>query len=112
MSDDMLLAVKDLHTTYDTPRVPLAAVGGVSFELGMNETLGIVGESGSGKTVLSRTIMGLQPRTNVTVTGSAVLNGFEVVGASEEEKRKIWGLDVAMIFQDPMTSLNPVIRIG
>jgi peptide/nickel transport system ATP-binding protein len=112
MSDQQLLVVKDLKTTFDTPGGPLAAVGGVSFDLNQNETLGIVGESGSGKTVLSRTIMGLQQRTNVTVTGSVLLNGFEVVGASEEEKRSIWGLEVAMIFQDPMTSLNPVIRIG
>jgi peptide/nickel transport system ATP-binding protein len=113
MSDQQkLLVVKDLHTTFATPSGPLAAVGGVSFELGNNETLGIVGESGSGKTVLSRTIMGLQPRLNVEVTGSVLLNGFEVVGASEKEKRSIWGLEVAMIFQDPMTSLNPVMRIG
>ena len=113
MSDlDQLLVVKDLHTTFDTPTGPLAAVGGVSFTLGQNETLGIVGESGSGKTVLSRTIMGLQPRRNVTVEGSVRLNGFEVVGASEKDKRAIWGLEVAMIFQDPMTSLNPVMRIG
>lgn len=112
MSDDTLLVVKDLHTTFHTPHGPLAAVGGVSFELGQNETLGIVGESGSGKTVLSRTIMGLQPRANVEVTGSVRLNGFEVVGASEKKKRDIWGLEVAMVFQDPMTSLNPVMRIG
>lgn len=107
-----LLVVKDLMTTFDTASGPLPAVGGVSFDLNQNETLGIVGESGSGKTVLSRTIMGLQQRQNVTVTGSVLLNGFEVVGASEEAKRKIWGLEVAMIFQDPMTSLNPVMRIG
>jgi peptide/nickel transport system ATP-binding protein len=107
-----LLVVKDLHTTFDTPRGPLPAVGGVSFSLAQNETLGIVGESGSGKTVLSRTIMGLQPRKNVEVTGSVLLNGFEVVGASEKEKRTIWGLEVAMVFQDPMTSLNPVLRVG
>jgi peptide/nickel transport system ATP-binding protein len=112
VSNDTLLVVKDLHTTFQTPHGPLAAVGGVSFELAQNETLGIVGESGSGKTVLSRTIMGLQPRTNVQVTGSVLLNGFEVVGASEKQKRDIWGLEVAMIFQDPMTSLNPVMRVG
>jgi peptide/nickel transport system ATP-binding protein len=110
--EQKLLVVKDLNTTFQTPTGPLPAVGGVSFDLNKNETLGIVGESGSGKTVLSRTIMGLQPRTNVTVTGSVLLNGFEVVGASEEEKRKIWGLQVAMVFQDPMTSLNPVTRVG
>lgn len=112
MSPDNLLVVRDLATTFATSGGPLAAVGGVSFELGENETLGIVGESGSGKTVLSRTIMGLQPRTNVSVTGSVQLNGFEVVGASERSKRTIWGTEVAMIFQDPMTSLNPVMRIG
>jgi peptide/nickel transport system ATP-binding protein len=113
MSDQArLLVVKDLATTFTTVGGPLAAVGGVSFDLAPNETLGIVGESGSGKTVLSRTIMGLQPRSNVTVTGSALLNGFEVVGASEKAKRQIWGTEVAMVFQDPMTSLNPVMRIG
>jgi peptide/nickel transport system ATP-binding protein len=112
MSDNALLEVRDLHTTFHTPRGPLAAVGGVSFDLQRNETLGIVGESGSGKTVLSRTIMGLQPRSNVDVTGSVLLNGFQVVGASEKAKRDIWGLEVAMVFQDPMTSLNPVMRIG
>ncbi|MEO9180707.1 MAG: ABC transporter ATP-binding protein [Acidimicrobiales bacterium] len=112
MSPDRLLVVRDLATTFATAGGALPAVGGVSFDLGQNETLGIVGESGSGKTVLSRTIMGLQPRTNVTVSGSVQIDGFEVVGASENEKRKIWGTEVAMIFQDPMTSLNPVMRIG
>lgn len=107
-----LLVVENLATTFATNAGPVPAVGGVSFDLGENETLGIVGESGSGKTVLSRTIMGLQPRTNVTVTGSALVNGFEVVGASEKAKRQIWGTEVAMVFQDPMTSLNPVMRIG
>jgi len=110
--EQKLLVVKDLATTFHTPSGPLPAVGGVSFDLNQNETLGIVGESGSGKTVLSRTVMGLQPRANVDVSGSVLLNGFEVVGASEKEKRSIWGLEVAMIFQDPMTSLNPVMRIG
>ena len=109
---DKLLVVRDLATTFATAGGELPAVGGVSFDLGQNETLGIVGESGSGKTVLSRTIMGLQPRTNVTVRGSATINGFEVVGASEKAKRQIWGTEVAMVFQDPMTSLNPVMRIG
>jgi peptide/nickel transport system ATP-binding protein len=109
---DKLLVVKDLRTTFATATGPLPAVGGVTFDLGRNETLGIVGESGSGKTVLARTIMGLQPRTNVTVTGSVLLNGHEMVGATENEKRQYWGTEVAMVFQDPMTSLNPVMRIG
>jgi peptide/nickel transport system ATP-binding protein len=107
-----LLQVRDLATTFATAGGPLPAVGGVSFDLMQNETLGIVGESGSGKTVLSRTIMGLQQRTNVTVTGSVLLNGNEMVGASEDFKRNLWGTEVAMIFQDPMTSLNPVMKIG
>jgi peptide/nickel transport system ATP-binding protein len=107
-----LLVVNDLTTTFATLGGPLTAVGNVSFDLNKNETLGIVGESGSGKTVLSRTIMGLQPRRNVTVSGSVLLNGQEVVGASEKVKRKLWGTEVAMVFQDPMTSLNPVMRVG
>ena len=110
--DNKLLVVSDLTTTFATKAGLLPAVGGISFELDQNETLGIVGESGSGKTVLARTIMGLQPRANVAVTGSAKIDGFEVVGASEDDKRKIWGTEVAMVFQDPMTSLNPVMKIG
>jgi peptide/nickel transport system ATP-binding protein len=107
-----LLVVDNLATTFATAGGPLPAVGGVSFELANNETIGVVGESGSGKTVLARTIMGLQPRFNVTVTGSVLLDGHEMVGVSEDEKRALWGTEVAMIFQDPMTSLNPVQRVG
>ena len=107
-----LLVVENLTTTFNTARGALPAVGGVSFRLGNNETLGVVGESGSGKTVLSRTIMGLQPRTNVEVGGSVLLAGHQIVGATDEELRDIWGTKVAMIFQDPMTSLNPVTKIG
>lgn len=110
-SDD-LLVVEDLTTTFNTPRGPLTAVGGVSFRLGRNETLGVVGESGSGKTVLSRTIMGLQPRSNVEVGGSVLLDGHQIVDATDDDLRGIWGTTVAMIFQDPMTSLNPVTKIG
>ena len=107
-----LLVVENLTTTFSTARGPLPAVGGVSFRLGPNEILGVVGESGSGKTVLSRTIMGLQPRTNVEVGGSVLLDGHQIVGATEETLRDIWGTKVAMVFQDPMTSLNPVTKIG
>jgi peptide/nickel transport system ATP-binding protein len=109
---DRLLVVDDLSTTFDTAAGTLPAVSGVSFSLDANETLGIVGESGSGKTVLARTIMGLQPRARVSVTGSVVLDGHQVVGASEAAKREFWGTTVAMVFQDPMTSLNPVMRVG
>ncbi len=109
---ERLLEVTDLRTTFRTVDGTVPAVGGVSFDLRANETLGIVGESGSGKTVLARTIMGLQPRTNVEVTGSVLLNGHQVVGASERIMRTMWATEVAMVFQDPMTSLNPVMRIG
>jgi peptide/nickel transport system ATP-binding protein len=111
-TNDELLVVNNLSTTFATAGGPLPAVANVSFTLRRNETIGIVGESGSGKTVLSRTIMGLQPRTDVTVTGSVLLNGSEMVGATESFKRNLWGTEVAMVFQDPMTSLNPVIRVG
>ncbi len=107
-----LLEVDQLSTTFATPHGLLPAVSEVSFTLQEDETIGIVGESGSGKTVLARTIMGLQPMTNIQVEGSVLINGFQVVGASDPEKRKHWGTDVAMVFQDPMTSLNPVMRIG
>lgn len=114
MSDnsEKLLVVDNLSTTFATAGGPLPAVSNVSFDLLGNETIGIVGESGSGKTVLSRTIMGLQPRTNVTVTGSVLLNGNQMANATERFKRELWGTEVAMVFQDPMTSLNPVVRIG
>jgi peptide/nickel transport system ATP-binding protein len=106
-----LLRVKDLRTTFSTPRGSLTAVDGVSFELGRGETLGIVGESGSGKTVLARSVMGLLPRSNTTQTGSILFEQTEIVGAQEATLREIWGAKIAMVFQDPMTSLNPVVRI-
>ncbi len=112
MSENRLLVVENLSTTFTTASGELPAVSGVSFALDRNETIGIVGESGSGKTVLSRTIMGLQPRSNVAVSGSVLLDGHQVVGASENEMRQLWGTEVSMVFQDPMTSLNPVMRIG
>jgi len=108
----LLLQVKNLETVFATPRGDLRAVAGVSFDLGHDQTIGVVGESGSGKTVLSRTIMGLQPLHGVTVTGSVNFNGHELVGAKESQLRELWGKEIAMIFQDPMTSLNPVTKIG
>lgn len=107
-----LLAVDNLRTVFNTAAGELPAVGGISLTLNENESLGIVGESGSGKTVLARTIMGIQPRVNTTVTGSVMLDGHQMVGATDDEKRTLWGTSVSMIFQDPMTSLNPVMRVG
>ena len=84
----------------------------MSLTLDQGKTLGIVGESGSGKTVLSRAIMGLLPRASTTQTGSVRYDGTEILNAPNDELRKLWSTHIAMVFQDPMTSLNPVQRIG
>jgi peptide/nickel transport system ATP-binding protein len=106
-----LLEVKDLSTQFMTSRGLLKAVDGVSFTLGRGETIGIVGESGSGKSVLVRTIMNLLPRT-ATIDGTVLFDGKDVRHLPRNERRHFWGTQMAMIFQDPMTSLNPVKKIG
>ena len=110
--DGTLLQVTDLHTAFRTERGLVRSVDGVSFTLERGRSLGIVGESGSGKTVLSRSIMGLLPKRNTERSGSVRFEGQELVDLSLKERRHIWGREMAMIFQDPMTSLNPVMRIG
>jgi peptide/nickel transport system ATP-binding protein len=110
--DGPLLEVVDLTTYFDTPRGLARAVDGVSFSLERGRTLGVVGESGSGKTVLSRSIMGLLPRHNVIRTGKALFEGHDLVTATDDELRTLWGAQLAMVFQDPMTSLNPVMKVG
>ncbi len=107
-----LLQVDDFRTHFETPTGTVKAVDGVSFTLERGDTLGIVGESGSGKTVLARSVMGLLTGKNVIRSGSARYNGNELVGASESELRDLWGTEMAMVFQDPMTSLNPVLKVG
>jgi peptide/nickel transport system ATP-binding protein len=87
-------------------------VSGLSFTLSRGETLGIVGESGSGKTVLSRSIMGLLPKKGVVRRGSIKFEGTEIGAAKPKQMRKYWGSHMGMVFQDPMTSLNPTMRIG
>ena len=111
-TDGSLLEVDDFRTHFATPGGLVKAVDGVSFTLERGKTLGIVGESGSGKTVLSRSIMGLLTARNVVRTGSARYNGQELVGADNSALRALWGTEMAMVFQDPMTSLNPVMKIG
>src|SRR5687768_2971317 len=107
----VLLEVTDLKTQFRTPRGLVTAVDGVTFAVDRGKTLGIVGESGSGKTVLSRSIMGLLP-SNAEVTGNVLYEGREITGAAPDVMRGIWGTEMAMVFQDPMTSLNPVMKIG
>jgi peptide/nickel transport system ATP-binding protein len=111
-SDATLLSVKDVKTHFQTDRGLVRAVDGVSFTLDRGKTLGIVGESGCGKTVLSRSIMGLLPKRGLVREGSIVLEGKELIDLSPKDMRDYWGAQMSMIFQDPMTSLNPVMKIG
>ena len=107
-----LLSLSNLRITFDTPRGQLAAVRGVDLEVLAGESLGVVGESGSGKTVLSRASMGLLTMSTAHRTGTVVFDGQDLSTASREAVRDTWGTGMAMIFQDPMTALNPVRRIG
>ena len=113
MTSQPVLVVEDLHTTFATPRGAVRAVDGVSFELAAGQTLGLVGESGSGKSVLGRTLMGLVAASATASVSGTVRIGDQVVHElSPRQRRRLWGPRIAMIFQDPMTSLNPVRRIG
>ena len=107
-----LLEVRDIKTHFRTGRGLVRAVDGVSFSLERGRTLGIVGESGSGKTVLSRSVMGLLPKKNVVREGSIQFEGREIGNLKPNEMRSVWGSQMGMVFQDPMTALNPVMRIG
>ncbi len=107
-----LLAVDDLHVAFRTEEGTVQAVDGVSFTLDEGEILAIVGESGSGKSVTAMTLMGLTRSPNASFGGSAHLRDQELVTATDAELRRIRGAQIAMVFQDPMTSLDPVYRIG
>ncbi len=109
---DPLLAVDDLHVQFWTDRGTIHAVNGVSFSVAPGETLGIVGESGCGKSVTSLALLGILPRAGRAVAGTARFEGRDLLKLHDRELRKIRGKDIAMIFQDPMTSLNPVLTIG
>ena len=107
-----LLSVKDLHTSFFTDAGEVRAVNGVSFELERGKILGIVGESGSGKSVTAYSIMQILAETGRIVGGSIKLDGQELVGAGEKVMRTVRGNRISIIFQDPMTSLNPTYTIG
>ena len=109
---EALLSVADLHTHFELDTGTLRAVDGVSFELKPGQTLGIVGESGCGKTVLSRTVMRLNLGDNVSTSGTIKFAGRNLLNLPTNEMNEIWGREIAMVFQDPMTSLNPVVKIG
>ncbi|MBT8207258.1 MAG: ABC transporter ATP-binding protein, partial [Acidimicrobiia bacterium] len=106
-----LLDVEDLAVTFNTPDGPVYAVSNVSFSVKKGEALGIVGESGSGKSVTVKSLMGLLPRT-ADITGTAEFDGVNLFNLPSDRKKHFYGVDVAMVFQNPMTSLNPVKRIG
>ncbi len=107
-----LLEVRDLKTYFRTDDGIVKAVDGVSFEIEKGKTLGIVGESGSGKSVTCLSIMGLNPRRNTITSGEALFKDQNLLTMSPRKLRSVRGNDIAMIFQDPMTSLNPVHSIG
>ena len=107
-----LLEVKDLHTSFFTPAGEVKAVNGLSFSLEKGKVLGIVGESGSGKSVTAYSVLQILTHPGRIVSGSIRFHGEELVGKSDEEMRKIRGNKISIIFQDPMTSLNPTFTIG
>ncbi|MEU5053164.1 ABC transporter ATP-binding protein [Streptomyces sp. NPDC021096] len=110
MADEPLLRVRDLTVTFPTGRGPVRAVEGLGFSVHRGRTLGIVGESGSGKSVTSLAVMGLH--TGAEVTGSVVLDGQELTGLPERELNRLRGRRMAMIFQDPLSSLHPYYTVG
>ncbi len=107
-----LLEVKDLHTSFFTPAGEVKAVNGVSFNLDRGKVLGIVGESGSGKSVTAYSVMQILEKTGKIVSGSIKFDGQELVGIGESGMKNIRGNKISIIFQDPMTSLNPTYTIG
>ncbi|WP_339061180.1 ABC transporter ATP-binding protein [Tepidibacillus marianensis] len=109
---NVVLEVKNLVTTFQTDEGITPAVNGVSFALKAGETLGIVGESGSGKSVTSLSIMGLIPKPQGKIQGSVYFKGNSIIDLKDKKMRSIRGNEIAMIFQEPMTSLNPVFTIG
>ena len=111
-ASEPLLSVEDLRVQFWTARGTIHAVNGVSFDISAGETLGIVGESGCGKSVTSLALLGLLPRAARVTSGTARFGGRDLLQLSDRELRDVRGGDIAMIFQDPMSSLNPVLTIG
>lgn len=110
--EQSLLSVKDLRTTFSTEKGPVTAVDGVTFNVQEGETLGVVGESGCGKSVTAESIMRLLNEKTTKYEGEIEYKGKNLLDLSPDEMRKIRGNEISMIFQDPMTSLNPVYTIG
>jgi oligopeptide/dipeptide ABC transporter ATP-binding protein len=107
-----LLSVDDLHVRFGTERGLVYAVNGISFDIAAGETLGIVGESGCGKSVTSLALLGILARNGRVTKGTAMFGGRDLLSQTDEQLRSVRGREIAMIFQDPMTSLNPVLTVG
>ena len=112
MSSLNILEIRGLQTSFFTDSGVVPAVNGVDLTVPRGKIVGLVGESGCGKSITAKSVMGLVRYTGRIVSGSILLDGKELVGLPEEELRKLCGEEVSMIFQEPMTSLNPVIRVG
>ena len=113
MDNDQLLRVRDLKVSFKTYAGEVQAVRGVSFDLRQGETLAIVGESGSGKTVTAKSLMRLLPEANTMIKGGeAIFEGQDLLKLSEKQMQKVRGSRIAMVFQDPMTSLDPTMKVG
>ena len=106
-----LVSVEDLHVSFLTEQGSVRAVDGVSFDLEPGKSIGIVGESGSGKSVTAKTLMNLLP-SYAQVEGSMKFDGRDLREIARKKEKHFWGVEMTMIFQDPMTSLNPVKRVG
>ncbi|HVN34042.1 MAG TPA: ABC transporter ATP-binding protein, partial [Casimicrobiaceae bacterium] len=112
MAGTPVLSVRNLTTAFRVGEQWITVVKGISFEIGARETVAIVGESGSGKSVTALSIMRLLPAANSRATGEILLEGRDLLKLPEEEMRKVRGNRISMIFQEPMTSLNPVLTLG
>src|SRR5918995_6368034 len=107
-----LLEVEDLKVHFETEDGLVKAVDGISYTVDRGETFGIVGESGSGKSVSSLTVMGLTRANNAEISGEILFDGVDLLTLASEEMRGLRGNDIAMIFQDPLSSLHPFYRVG
>jgi oligopeptide/dipeptide ABC transporter ATP-binding protein len=112
VAKEPLLSVDDLHVRFGTERGFVYAVNGISFDIAAGDTLGIVGESGCGKSVTSLALLGILARNGRVTKGTAMFGGRDLLSLKDEQLRSVRGREIAMIFQDPMTSLNPVLTVG